>query len=82
MKNLNKFVQLADIDPVAAMQLLPGVKLQISRRTFAQIAAVKFDTLKAQNVTVAKSLEPSIDKEQAQIVHAAAMVAAVRSKGE
>ena len=82
MKTSKNFVSLGELNPEAAMHLLPSVKLQVSRRTFAQIAAAKFDTLKTQNQNIVVSSEPSINSEQSQIVHAAAMAATVCAKDE
>lgn len=69
---MKKFISFETLDPVAAQHLLPGVKLQVSRRTFAEIAAQKFTVLKARQ---AASPTPAIDLNEAREVHAAALAA-------
>lgn len=43
----SKFVALEELDPEAARNLLPGVRLRVSRRTFAEVAAERFRDLQA-----------------------------------
>lgn len=43
MEVSSKFAPLEDIDPERARSLLPGLNLQVSKRTFGQIAAAKFN---------------------------------------
>lgn len=82
METSKKFVPLEALDPVAAKHLLPGVKLQVSRRTFAQIAAEKYNALQARGVAFAASSAQSIDSEQARILRAAALATTVRFPSE
>lgn len=43
MEVSSKFASLEDIDPELARNLVPGLNLQVSKRTFGQIAAAKFN---------------------------------------
>lgn len=76
------FVPLEQLDPAAAKQLLPGVRLQVSRRTFAQVAA---DKLHAANTAVngfASSPSAGVTPDQAQLVRQAAMAASLPVFGD
>ena len=43
MKTSDKFAPLEQVDPVAAKRLPPGVTMLVSKRTFAQIAAERYE---------------------------------------
>lgn len=73
MKSSSVFVSLASVDPDAAKQLPPGVELQVSRRTFAQIAADHFRGLDVSQASAA----PSIDSTDAQVLRNVVMHRAV-----
>jgi hypothetical protein len=72
------FALLEELDPRAAARLLPGVRLMVSKRTFAQIAAEKYAEMKAREV--AASPAAPIDAAQADLVRAAAMAAQVQAE--
>ena len=82
MEASKKFISFEALDPEAAKHLLPGVKLQVSVRTFGQIAAQKFYALKSREMSGAVSSAPAIENDEARIVRAAAMAAPLRTGGK
>jgi hypothetical protein len=73
----DKFVPLEQLNPEAARQLLPGVRLHLSRRTFAQVAAEKFNAIGHGIAAGAASSLPGVTVEQASVVRAMALAARV-----
>jgi hypothetical protein len=73
----DKFVPLEELNPEAARQLLPGIRLHVSRRTFAQVAAEKFHAIGRGIASGAASPLPGVTVEQASVVRAMALAARV-----
>ena len=67
-----KFYTVDAQNPEVGGQLLPGVKLRVSRRTFAQVAAERFQALQAEAVAFAPAAAPSVDAVQTQVLYEAA----------
>ena len=63
MEVSSKFASLEDIDPELARNLVPGLNLQVSKRTFGQIAAAKFNA--ARGVVVPESAAEPIGADEA-----------------
>ncbi len=69
MQVSSKFAPLEDIDPERARSLLPGLNLQVSKRTFGQIAAAKFNA--ARGVAAAGSAGEPIGVDEAYFMREA-----------
>jgi len=73
MKKSVMFVALEAVDPVEARRLLPGVKLQVSRRTFAQVAAEKFRGLGGSQFMETASTAQNIGVDDARALRGAVL---------
>ncbi len=71
-----KFFTVDAQDPDLGGQLLPGVKLRVSKRTFAQIAAERFQALQAEGVAFRSTQTQGVDALQGR----ALLEAAARAK--
>ena len=79
METSEKFVAFELLDPVAAKHLLPGLNLQVSRRTFAQIAMEKYSALLPRVVCLNACSARNIDSEHTRVVRDAALAVPVQS---